>query len=173
MSMFTHFVVVLGVAARGADILSTRLVTPTLALEGNALMRQLGWRGAWATLAFGLIGYWSVQLGVMLITGSLLVAGSNLGRGWFARFLGEHETERLMLVAVRRGTLRVAVSFVCAAGACIAAPAVLLMWLSGPTQWGFHFGAGILAYALAIAIHGSSAVCRLFRKAALVEQPGT
>ena len=167
MSTFTHLIVLLGILARAADIVSTRLVTPTLALEGNALMRRLGWRGAWATLALGLIGYWSVELGVMLITASLLVAGSNLGRGWFARFLGEHETEQLMIAAARRGTLRVAVLFVCGAGACVAAPALLLMWLSGPTQWGFYFGAGVLTYAFAIAAHGSSAVRRLFRKAAL------
>lgn len=164
--MFTHFIVFLGILARAADILSTRLVSPTLALEGNALVRRLGWRGAWATLAVGLIGYWSVELGVMLITASLFVAGSNLGRGWFSRFLGEHETEQLMIAAVRRGTLKIAVLFVWAAAACIAAPAVLLMWLSGPTQWGFYFGAGVITYALAIAIHGSSSLRRLFRKAA-------
>ena len=105
----------------------------------------------------------------MLITTSLLVAGSNLARGWLTRFLGEHETERLMIAAVRRGTLRVAVLFVCAAGACIATPGLLLMWLSGPTQWGFYFGAGILTYALAIALHGSAALHRLFRKAALAD----
>jgi hypothetical protein len=168
MSTFTHLIVLLGIFARAADILSTRLVSPTLALEGNALMRRLGWRGAWATLALGLIGYWRVELGVIVITASLLVAGSNLGRGWFTRFLGEHETEQLMLAAVRRGTLRVGVLFVCAASACIATPAVLLMWLSGPAQWGYYFGAAVLAYAFAIALHGSSALRRLFRQAALV-----
>lgn len=167
MSGVTHLIVLLGVLSRAADILSTRLVTPTLALEGNAIMRRLGWRAAWATLAIGFIGYWSVELGVMLITASLLVASSNFGRGWFARFLGEQETERLMIDAARRGTLRVAIAFVCAAGACIAIPAGLLMWLSGRTQWGFYFGAGVLTYAFAIAIHGSTAVRRLFRKASL------
>ena len=81
----------------------------SLALEGNALMRRLGWRGAWATLAIGLIAYWSVELGVVMIMAWLLVAGSNLGRGWLARFLGEHEAEQVMMAAARRGTLRVAV----------------------------------------------------------------
>ena len=162
MSTFTHLVVLLGVVARGADIASTRLITPTLALEGNALMRRLGWRGAWATVAAGLIGYWSVELGIMIITASLLVAGSNFGRGWFARFLGEHETERLMIAAARRGTLRAGVLLVCAGGACIAAAGALLMWLSGPTQWGYYFGTGIVTYALAIALHGTSSLRRLF-----------
>src|SRR5205085_7774470 len=81
MSNFTHLIAVLGIAARAADIVSTRLVSPTLALESNALMRRLGWRGAWATLAIGLIAYWSVELGVIVIMASLLVASSNLGRG--------------------------------------------------------------------------------------------
>ena len=167
MSTFTHLIVLLGLLARAADILSTRLVSPTLALEANPLMRRLGWRGAWATLAVGLVGYWSVEVGVMVITASLLVAGSNLGRGWYTRVVGEHETEQLMIAAARRGTLRVALLFVCAAGVCIAAPAVLLMWLSGPAQWGFYFGAGVLTYAFAITLHGGSALRRLFRKAAL------
>jgi hypothetical protein len=103
----------------------------------------------------------------MLITGSLLVAGSNLARGWFTRFVGEEEAEQLMIAAARRGRLRIAILFVCAAGLCIAIPGVLLMWLSGPTQWGFYFGAGVLTYALAIAGHGSSSLKRLFQKAAL------
>jgi len=167
MSTFTLLIVLLGILARAADVTSTRFVSPTLALEANALMRRLGWRGAWATLAAGLIGFWSVELGVMVITGSLLVAGSNLGRGWFTRFLGERETEQIMIGAARRGTLRAGVLFVCAAGACIAVPGVLLMWLSGPAQWGFYSGAGILTYALAVAVHGSSALRRLFRKASL------
>jgi hypothetical protein len=167
MSNFTHLIAGLGILARAADIISTRLVTPTLALEGNALMRRLGWRGAWATLALGLIAYWSVELGVLLITGSLFVASSNLGRGWFTRFLGERETEQLMIAAARRGSLRVAVLFVCGAGACVAAAGILLMRLSGPAQWGFYFGAGVVSYALAIAGHGSSALRRLFRKASL------
>lgn len=167
MSTFTHLIVGLGILARAADVISTRLVTPTLALEGNALMRRLGWRAAWATLAAGLIGYWSIGLGIMLITASLLVAGSNLGRGWLARALGERETEEMMIAAARRGTLRTSVLFMCAAGICVAAPGVLLMWLSGPSQWGYYSGAGILTYALAIGIHGSSALRRLFRKASL------
>lgn len=167
MSTFTHLIVVLGVLSRAADVMSTRLVTPTLVLEGNALMRRLGWRAAWATLAAGLIGYWSVGLGIMLITASLLVAGSNLGRGWLARALGERETEEMMIAAARRGTLRTSVLFMCAAGTCIAAPGVLLMWLSGPSQWGYYFGAGIVTYAVAIGIHGSFTLRRLFRKASL------
>jgi hypothetical protein len=167
MSNFTHLIAVLGIASRAADIVSTRLVSPTLALESNALMRRLGWRGAWATLAIGLIAYRSVELGVVVITASLLVAGSNLGRGWLARFLGEYEAEQVMMAAARRGSLRIAVFFVCGAAACIATAGALLMWLSGPMQWGYYCGLGIVFHALAIALHGSSALRRLFRKASL------
>ena len=161
----THVVAALGVLSRIADVVSTRLVSPTLALEGNALMRRVGWKGAWATVLAGLVAYWSVEVGIMFTTASFLVAGSNLMRGWFTRFLGELEVERLMIAAARRGRRRVAITFVCSGGACVIAAGALTMWLSGPAQWGFYSGFGILAYGAAIAIHGSSSTVRLFKKA--------
>lgn len=61
----------------------------------------------------------------MFTTASFLVAGSNLMRGSFTRFLGELEVERLMIAAARRGHRRVAITLICSGGACVIAARVL------------------------------------------------
>jgi hypothetical protein len=43
---FTHITAVLVLLSRLGDIVSTRLVTPTLQLEANSIARHLGWRYA-------------------------------------------------------------------------------------------------------------------------------
>jgi hypothetical protein len=165
-SQFTNLIALLGVLSRAADILSTKLVSPTLALEANPLMRRLGWAGAYPSILLGLVAYWHVEFGIMVIVASFLVAGSNLYRGWFSRFIGEKEVERLMILAARRGRLRTAIAFTCSGGLCVIAAGALTMWLSGPGQWGYWAGSGVAVYGLAIAGHGSAAVVRWFRKAA-------
>ncbi|HKW10864.1 MAG TPA: hypothetical protein VJO33_10845 [Gemmatimonadaceae bacterium] len=166
---FTNLIALLGVLSRAADIMSTKLVSPTLALEANPLMRRLGWAGAYPSILLGLVAYWHVELGVMVIVASLLVAGSNLFRGWYSRFVGEKEVERLMIHAARQGRLRTAIAFTCGGGLCITVAGALTMWLSGPAQWGYWAGSGVAVYGLAIAGHGSAAVVRWFRKAAKLQ----
>jgi hypothetical protein len=41
------------------------------------------------------------------------------------------------------------------------------MVLSGPTEWGYYAGFGIVVYGVALAMHGSSNLRRLFRRAAV------
>ncbi len=162
---FTHFIAFLAIVARIADVVSTRLVAPKLILEANALIRRTGWIGAWATVLLGLVAYVSTPAAIVLIVVSLLVAGSNLMRGWLARFVGEEEMERVLLAATRQGRLSVGIAFVTAGGALTAGTGVFLAWLSGPTQWGYYGGIGIIAYGLAMAVHGTTFLKRLFRKA--------
>ena len=74
---FTHTIAGLFLLGRLADIISTRLVTPTLRLEANPVMRRLGWRFAWATLLVALLAYYSPALGIAGFAASFMVAASN------------------------------------------------------------------------------------------------
>ena len=165
VSAFTHFIALVALLGRLADVVSTRLVSPRLALESNSMIRRTGWAGAWATLLPALVAYASTPMGVVIAVSSFLVAASNLFRGWIVRFLGESEVEALLLAAVRKGRLGTGIGFVCAAGASAAAAGALTMVLSGPTEWGYYAGFGIVVYGAGIAVHGSSNLRRLFRRA--------
>jgi hypothetical protein len=144
---------------------STRLVTPTLRLEANPIVRRLGWRFAASTLLVAAIPYVMLELGVVVLTTSLLVAGSSFSRGWLVHALGEAEYEDLLLRVASRGKRRVALGFILAGAAHVAAAGVVLMWLSTPYQWGYYSGLGVLFYGLVVAIYGSLFVVRLFRRA--------
>jgi hypothetical protein len=78
------------VTSRGMDILSTRIATPNLVLEGNPIAKLLGWR--WLlpiNLLFCLgLAMWPLP-GIMLSTMSLLVSGRNFQSAWLMRSLGE------------------------------------------------------------------------------------
>jgi hypothetical protein len=165
VSAFTHFIAFVALLGRLADVLSTRVVSPRLTLEANPVVRRVGWVGAWATLLPALVAYVNAPMGVVIAVTSFLVAASNLFRGWVVRFLGESEVDALLIAAVRKGRLGTGIGFVCSAGACAAAAGALTMVLSGPTEWGYYSGFGIVVYGAAMAIHGSSNLRRLFRRA--------
>jgi hypothetical protein len=162
---FTHVLALLVLLSRIGDVVSTRLITPTLRLEANPLVVRLGWRFAIATLLVALIPYFMTTLGVAVLTVSLLVAGSNFSRGWVAHAIGEAEYEEFLLRAASRGSRRVAVRFILAGAAHVVLAGAVLMWLSTPSQWGYYFGFGVVAYGLVVAVHGSRFVNRLFRRA--------
>jgi hypothetical protein len=161
---FTHLLAFLVLLSRIGDVVSTRLVTPTLRLEANPIVRRLGWRFAATTLVIAVVPYFLLPLGVVVLTTSLLVAGSNLSRGWLVHALGEAEYEDLLLRAASRGRRRVALGFILAGAAHVALAGVVLMWLSTPSQWGYYSGLGVLTYGLVVAIHGSAFAIRLFRR---------
>jgi len=78
------------VFCRGMDVLSTRIATPNLVLEGNPIAKVLGWRwflpinmGFCITLAA-----WPLPA-IMLGTMSMLVAARNFQSAWLMRSLGE------------------------------------------------------------------------------------
>jgi hypothetical protein len=163
----THLLAFLVLLSRLADIISTRLVTPTLKLEANPIARRLGWRFAYATLLIAAVPYYSKGLAVCVFTLSFLVSGSNLFRGWVARALGEEEYMALMRRVGRGGNRYVSLGFVLAAAASYAIVGILLMCLSGSeSEWGYWFGLGIVLYGLTIAIYGSASILRVFRMSA-------
>lgn len=77
--------------ARGMDFLSTWIATPNMILEGNPVMRRLGWR--WAVplniVMCLALAAWSVPA-IVLVTTSLLVAARNFQQAWLMRTLGEY-----------------------------------------------------------------------------------
>jgi hypothetical protein len=167
---FTHTIAALLLLGRLGDIVSTRLITPTLRLEANPVVRRLGWRFAWASLLLALVPYYSVAFGIAALAVSLLVSASNLSRGWMFRALGEARADEFLLRVARQGRLATALGFLFSGAAFVVVAGVVLMWLSGsvgaPSYW---FGVGIVIYGIAIALHGSASIIRLFRRAALGE----
>jgi hypothetical protein len=167
---FTHTIAALLLLGRLGDIVSTRLITPTLRLEANPVVRRLGWRFAWASLLLVLVPYYSVALGIAALVVSLMVTASNLSRGWMFRTLGEAAADEFMLRVARQGRLVTALAFLFSGAAFVVVSGVVLMWLSGstgaPSYW---FGVGIVIYGIAIALHGAAFIIRLFRRAALGE----
>ncbi len=79
---FTVVLAALILVSRLGDILSTYLVTPSLKLEANLLLRKLGWRFAVATTLIALVPFYNTALGVMVLVPSLLVSASNLQKVW-------------------------------------------------------------------------------------------
>ena len=164
-----HVLALLILVSRLGDVGTTYLATPTLQLEANPIVRRLGWRFAIATLAECAVPYVSTELGVMVLVPSLLVAGSNASRIWIARTLGEAEYWALLMRLARRSRLSHALAGVCASAAFVmlTGSVVLLFYPDPSHDWAFWIGAGIISYGAVLAVHGSLAFVRLFRKAAI------
>jgi hypothetical protein len=165
-NVLPHVLAGLVLLSRIGDAVSTYLVTPTLALEMNVVARRGGWPVILLSLLACVVPYYHTGFGVAVLTASFLATGSNLSRCWIARALGERAYRAVFVGAARRATKGVAVASVLASAACPALVGMLLMWLSGSGQWGYWFGFGMLAYGVAMAVHGCLFLVRLFRDAA-------
>ncbi|MGB0582894.1 MAG: hypothetical protein ACPGVU_24695 [Limisphaerales bacterium] len=76
--------------ARGADLLSTWIASPNLALEGNPIVRWLGWRlGMLANVMLCLVVARYPLISVAAATMSILVAARNFKTAWMMRAMGE------------------------------------------------------------------------------------
>ncbi len=77
---------------RLGDIISTWLITPKLDLEANPIVRWLGWRFAVATVLLCLVPYVvDLWIAVILVPPFLMISGSNVGKIWMVRALGEKQ----------------------------------------------------------------------------------
>jgi hypothetical protein len=158
-------------AARGMDFLSTWVATPNLVLEGNPIAKRLGWK--WGIpinlgLCFGL-AYWPLPA-IVISTTSVLVAARNFQSAWLMRSLGEHlyrewHVERVQETSV---TLYLFCLFGQTVLTGIVGAAVLYFsnWDREPVL--LAIGLGIIAYALAVAIFTLLGIWRL-RRASLAE----
>ncbi len=169
---FTHLLAAIVLLSRVADIVSTRLASPRLALEANPIARRFGWPFIYATLLVALLPYWNLGLGLAVAAISFLVAASNFSVGWVARGMGEDTHLGTMAAALRRVGLPVALLHVWLGAACLILPAAMLYWLclpdSAPGAW---FALALGTYGLARGIFGSTGLFRLRRLAAGATPP--
>jgi len=163
--MFTHAIAALLLLGRVGDIVSTRLISPTLRLETNIVVQRLGWRFAWLSVLVALVPYYSLAIGIAGLAVSFLVSASNLSRGWMFRALGELEADRFLLSVAAKSRLTTALGFVLSGALFVVVAGLTLIWLSrSPETGSYWFGVGIVVYGIAIAIHGGGFVVRLFRR---------
>ena len=162
---FEHSLAALILVARVGDIASTYLATPRLVLEANPIARRLGWPFALLTLLLALIPYYNAAAGVVVLVPSLLVASRNFGSIWLVRGLGEDRMLELQLEAARRG--RVSEAFLCvlAESGFLALASAVLMALSERSRGASLFGLGILVWAIALLVHRTAHLRRIFRLA--------
>jgi len=161
-----HVLCILILVSRIGDIGTTYLITPTLALEANPIMRRLGWRFALLSLAVCFVPYYSVYAGVMILVPFLLVSAGNAGRIWVARTIGEDETKAFMLRVAAASKLRYALSGVVASAAFLVLLGGVVVVLCPDSDDLAHWvGLGIIAYGLVVGIYGSLYSVRLFKQA--------
>lgn len=162
----SHVLCALVLLSRLGDVVSTRLASPTLELEANALARRLGWPFILLTLLVCLVPYVSTGAALTVLVPSLLVTASNVSRLWVMRTLGETAYRDLVLAWLRQARPRAVYGGVLTAAACtLLCGAVLLFFYPDPeTDWGFWFALGLMTYALAMAVHGCHFYRRLFRQ---------
>jgi len=170
---FVHVLAVLILLSRLGDVGSTLLVTPNLVLEANPVARRFRRPTFIVGFMLALVPYYDLGVGIMVLVPSVLVTAHNLGRGWLASTLGEMEMMALLKSAARRSSRRKALTFTLSSAAATALAGVVLLSISGggdhPSSW---FALGILAYAGAMAFHGSLFVIRIFHQARLGDGVG-
>jgi hypothetical protein len=160
-----HWLALLIFIGRVGDIWSTHLLTPTMALEANPLVR----RHKIPMFALGfllcLVPYFDIPLGVMVAVPSLLVSASNLSRAWMVRALGEEEIRSLTARAARRSSLAEALALVWGASAFFFLAAVPLWWLAADDLVAWYFANGVALYGAIFGLYATLAFVRIFERA--------
>jgi hypothetical protein len=165
---FDHVLAALLLISRLGDIGTTYLITPTLRLEANPVVRKLGWPYAIVTLLICLLPYYNEALAVMILVPFLLVSAGNAGRIWFARTIGEEEYQAILIRAARRSRPIQAILPICLSTSfmVLTGLVVLFFYPDATSDWGFYLGAGIVMYGVIVGLFGMLAMRRLFRLAA-------
>jgi len=148
---------------RGMDVLSTRVATPNLVLEGNPIAKLLGWR--WLLpINFGFcvtLAAWPLPA-IMLGTMSVLVAARNFQSAWLMRSMGEEAYRAWHIQRIQE--TRVTLYLFCLAGesGLIAALGAVII-LFGDSVVLLGIGWGTVGYASAVAFYILLARWRLRR----------
>ena len=152
---------VLALAGRTADLVSTFLATPNLALEGNPLARRLGWRwgipiNGLASLAVGCFP----ALAIAVVTTSALVAARNFQNAWIMRSMGEWEYRIWMSERLDRAPRALPALCFIAESALTLGPGLALLLFAESGGVAQSVGLGITAYAAAVALFTLMALWR-------------
>jgi hypothetical protein len=161
----THVIAFLLLLARLGDVGSTYLLSPTLKLEANPIVRRFRWPFAGVTILAAALPYYSLPAGVAFLIMSLLVCASNCSRVWLVRTMGESEYHLFVIGITKRAPLRLGLVFCLLSPFCMATiGVVMLLFYPRPQQdWGYWIAVGFFLYALAIGLYGSLAFLR-YRK---------
>lgn len=165
-----HSLAVILLIARVADVVSTRLATPNLRLEGNPLLRRLGWPFAWGSVLLCFLPYmldFGRVLAVPAIVLSLLVSSMNFSRGWSIRAIGEDAYRAHLLRVFGAATPTAIYGSIAAASLLMAGVGgLLLLFYPQPSEWAYYFAIGILLYACAMWLYSTLGAARMFREIA-------
>jgi len=151
----------LALAGRSADLVSTFIATPNLALEGNPLARRLGWRwgipiNVAASLGIGCLP----GLAIAVTTTSALVAARNFQNAWIMRSMGEWSYR--MWMSERLDQARRPLPALCflAEALLTLMPGLGLLVFAEAGGVAQSVGMGITAYAAAVALFTLMALWR-------------
>jgi len=165
-SHLVHVVAVLTVLSRLADVLTTYLVSPTLQLEANSIVRKLGWKYAVVTVLVGFAPYFSISFGIVIMTVSFFVASSNASKILIAKTLGEDAYARLAKQVIQAAPPNLGWVYLLMPAALFSIPGwVLLIFYPEPTDWAFYFAEGIIVYSTVIAFWSSVRYVRIRKEA--------
>jgi len=150
--------------ARGMDLLSTRVATPRMVLEGNPIAKKMGWAwGSLFNLAISIVfAFWPVPA-IVVSTCSLLVAARNFEHAWLMRTMGE-ENYRDWFVARLRET-RLSLYLACLFGQTLLTALVgaAVIYFGQYSEVLVAIGTGILGYTGAVILFTSLALWRMRR----------
>jgi hypothetical protein len=164
-----HVLCALLLIARIGDVATTFLATPNLVLEGNPIVRKLGWPYALLTIGLCFLPYLNTAAALASLIAFLLVSASNAGKIWVIRTIGDTAYAAFLTELARKSKLSHALLGVTASSffIALAGGTILLFYPSPAKDWGFWIAFGILSYAAIVWIYGTLWMTRLFRRAAL------
>lgn len=157
---------VLLLASRAADFVSTWIATPNMVLEGNPLAKKLGWK--WGSLLNLVLccalAVWPLAA-IIFGTTSVLVAARNFQAAWLMRLLGEENYRDWYVGQLRQASLPV--YLLCLGGQTLlfAALGAALMYFCQDRLIPFAIGFGIIGYAMAVAFYTLLSFWRIRRRA--------
>ncbi len=150
--------------ARGMDILSTRVATPNLVLEGNPVAKLLGWKGG-IPVSVAISVYFAMWQApaIIIITTSLLVAARNFQNAWLMRSLGEISYRDWHVARIQETPISLYLFCLLGQTALPAAVGGALLFCSGQNPVAMAIGWGIIAYSVAVAVFTLLSVWRMRR----------
>lgn len=151
----------LALAGRAADLFSTYVATPNLALEGNPIARKLGWKkGIPLNLVVALAVGCQPLLAVAITTTSLLVAARNFQNAWLMRSMGEWRYRLWISERLDEAPPWLAALCFLAEAGLTSIPGIALLILGGDRLVPFGVGLGMTAYSAAVALFTMLALWR-------------
>ena len=156
------------------EVVSMRVMSPTLQLVANPIASRLGWRFVLIGILIPLVPFYNPVLGVLILGPGLLIAANNLDRLWLTRALGETRFRAVLDEAARAGRLKLAIVSFLGAGLLISCGGGALMVLSrgGNLDWSYWFGLGLVLYGPTVSLMRILFVLRLHKQSSASPSAG-